>query len=75
MSSGPNDDWLGTGQPTASAVRYSPQRPRFPGIVADARSLGCDRITLYRVLTGEFKHLTGLRRRYAALKSTQATTK
>lgn len=44
---------------------------RFPGIVADARTLGVNRVTLYRVLTGEFSHLAGLRRRYAALKKTQ----
>ena len=41
---------------------------RFPGITADARALGVNRITLYRVLTGEWSHLKGLQRRYAALK-------
>ncbi len=45
---------------------------RFPGIVADARTLGVNRVTLYRVLTGEFAHLAGLRRRYAALKKAGA---
>lgn len=44
---------------------------RFPGIVADARTLGVHRVTLYRVLTGEFTHLPGLRRRYDALKREQ----
>ena len=70
-----SDYWLGCCQPAAAAPRYTPQNPRFPGIVADARALGCNRITLYRVLTGDFTHLSGLRRRYAVLKSTQTTTK
>ena len=42
---------------------------RLPGIVADARALGVNRVTLYRVLTGEFRRLAGLRRRYDALKT------
>lgn len=45
---------------------------RFPGINADARTLGVHRVTLYRVLTGEFKHLKGLRRRYDELKAQSA---
>jgi len=44
----------------------------FPGIVAHARSLGVNRATLYRVLTGEWTHLPGLKRRYEALKSSQS---
>lgn len=45
---------------------------RFPGITEDARTLGVNRATLYRVLTGEFHQLKTLRRRYEALKRTQA---
>ena len=44
---------------------------RFPNIVADARTLGVHRVTLYRTLTGEFR-LPGLLGRYHALKAKQA---
>lgn len=44
---------------------------RFPGLIADARALGVNRTTLYRVLTGEFTHLKGLKARYEALKKQQ----
>lgn len=40
---------------------------RFPGICRDAASLKVDRVTLYRMLTGQW-NLPGLRRRYEKLK-------
>jgi hypothetical protein len=40
---------------------------RFPGICRHAKALGVSRSSLYRVLTGEWKHLTKLRARYDAL--------
>lgn len=43
-------------------------RTRFPGIVEDARTLGCNRNTLYRALTGVW-HLPDLLSRYQALHS------
>ncbi len=48
-----------------------PRRTRFPGICADAKALGVCRITLYRVLRGEYPQLKTLRARYALLKQTQ----
>lgn len=42
---------------------------RFKGICADARTLGVNRITLYKVLNGERPDLPGLRRRYDELKA------
>jgi hypothetical protein len=39
----------------------------FPGIMTDAETLGVDRTTLYRALTGEW-NLPGLRARYQQLK-------
>ncbi len=56
-------------------VRPPRRETRFPGIIADARALGVNRVTLYRVLTGEFTHLAGLRRRYDALKAAQKGAK
>ena len=44
----------------------------FPGIVSDAKALGVNRATLYRVLTGEWTHLAGLKRRYETLKRKEA---
>lgn len=41
-------------------------RTRFPGIVEDAATLGVNRVTLYRTLTGKW-HLPGLLSRYRAL--------
>lgn len=52
--------------------KRQPRVVRFPGINADSRTLGVNRATLYRVLTGEWTHLNGLRRRYDALKAQQA---
>jgi hypothetical protein len=43
-------------------------RTRFPGIGADAKALGVNRVTLYRALTGRYR-LNGLLRRYEHLKS------
>jgi hypothetical protein len=54
-----------------SKRKGKPRIVRFPGIIADARALGVNRATLYRVLTGEWTHLGGLRRRYDALKAQQ----
>jgi hypothetical protein len=60
------------GRPRVHPIKIrKPRLIRFPGICADARALGVDRVTLYRVLSGAFTHLPGLRRRYDALKSTQ----
>ena len=53
---------------TATPQKGTAKKVRFPGIVADAKALGVNRITLYRVLTGEFTHLKGLKRRYLELK-------
>lgn len=47
---------------------------RFPGIVTDAETLGCNYRSLYRVLTGEWK-IPGLKSRYEALKAKQAAEK
>ena len=44
---------------------------QFPGIVADAKALGVNRATLYRMLTGEWAQLQTLRARYDALKAKQ----
>lgn len=49
---------------------YTPQSPRFPGIVAAARRLGVSRVHLYYVLRGDRKS-PGLQRRYEALKGRQ----
>lgn len=60
--------------PATTEKRKSKGQPRvvrFPGIAADARALGVNRTTLYRVLTGEWTHLSGLRNRYVALKVQQ----
>lgn len=40
---------------------------RFPGICRAAAALNVDRVTLYRMLTGQW-NLPGLRRRYESLK-------
>ena len=50
------------------------KRTRYPGITADARSLGVHRTTLYKMLRGTpgFAGLKTLRRRYEALKTRQA---
>jgi len=60
----------GTKHKPKAGDRFTPQSPRFPGIVAAARALGVTRHHLYFVLRGERKS-PGLRRRYDALKSTQ----
>ena len=54
----------------------TPKRTRFPGITADARELGVNRVTLYKMLAGYpgFVGLKTLRKRYNALKSRQATS-
>ena len=60
------------GRPRIHPVKIrQPRLIRFPGICADAQALGVNRITLYRVLTGEFTTLKGLKRRYDALKAEQ----
>ena len=46
---------------------------RFPGIVEDARALGCHRNTLFRALTGQWR-LPGLVGRYKELKRNQRKT-
>lgn len=46
------------------------RRIKFPGIGADAAKLGVNRITLYKVLRGQWKSKT-LLARYRALKATQ----
>ena len=56
---------------TNTKPKSRPRVVRYVGINADARALGVHRVTLYRVLTGEWKHLPGLRRRYEALKRQQ----
>jgi hypothetical protein len=38
----------------------------FPGIIDDAKALGCHRTTLYKVLTGKWR-LPGLMNRYLKL--------
>lgn len=50
------------------------QRIRFPGITADARTLGVHRVTLYKMLSGYpgFSGLKTLRKRYDTLKRRQA---
>lgn len=42
---------------------------RFPGITADAKTLGVNRTTLYRMLSGQqpWANLKNLRRRYEEL--------
>jgi len=63
------------------AETYERRKPKprgatlHPGIVGDARTLGCSRVTLYRMLTGEWKQLRTLRRRYDELKRQQAAEK
>lgn len=49
---------------------------RFPGITADARELGVNRVTLYKMLAGYpgFAGLKTLRKRYTTLKRRQATS-
>ena len=51
-------------------------RTRFPGITADARELGVNRVTLYKMLAGYpgFAELKTLRKRYTTLKRRQATS-
>ena len=48
---------------------FTPQRPRFPGIVRDSQILGVSRIHLYFVLTGVRK--SPLLNRYRALKQSE----
>ena len=43
--------------------------------MADAKTLGVNRATLFRVLTGEWAQLKGLRARYDALKLSQDSGK
>jgi hypothetical protein len=47
------------------------KRTRFPGITADARKLGVNRATLFKMLRGYpgFANLKTLRRRYDALQT------
>jgi hypothetical protein len=52
----------------ATNTKSKPRPPiRFHGITRHALTLGVNRTTLYRVLTGEWKQLKTLRRRYDAL--------
>lgn len=50
------------------------KRTRYPGITADAKSLGVHRTTLWKMLSGKpgFSGLKTLRRRYEALKELSA---
>ena len=53
---------------------YSQRRKAIPDIVADARTLGVSRVTLWRLLhgkTGQFQ-LKTLRRRYDELQAAKA---
>lgn len=52
---------------TAANKAHKPARVKFPGICADAATLGVSRIHLWLVLTGARRSLT-LTRRYQALK-------
>lgn len=55
--------------------RPTPRRScRFPGITADARTLGVHRATLFKMLSGYpgFAELKSLRRRYEALTKQRA---
>lgn len=54
------------GKPKGSSVK-------FPGVVEDAKTLGVNRITLYRTLVGApgFNGLKTLRRRYDELLATK----
>lgn len=56
---------------------HARKRTRFPGITADARALGVNRATLYKMLVGYpgFAELRGLRRRYDALSARVPATK
>ena len=58
------------------AYAIAAHRTRFPGITADARELGVNRVTLYKMLAGYpgFAGLKTLRKRYTALKRQQATS-
>ena len=58
------------GKPAKRTLRRGPTK--FPGIVKDAKALGVNRATLYRVLTGEWAQLRSLRARYESLKSKSA---
>jgi len=49
------------------ARKGTPRKVRFVGITSDAKALKVNRVTLYRVLTGEW-NLPGLRSRYEKLK-------
>ena len=46
------------------------RKVRFKGITADAKTLGVNRVTLWRVLNGDWT-LHGLRRRYDDLQTTK----
>jgi hypothetical protein len=48
-------------------LNWTPRKPRFPGITADARALGVTRVHLYLVLRGD-RPSPGLLRRYKELK-------
>ena len=55
----------------ATNTAKKPRRQvRFPGIITDAETLGVNRVTLYRILTGQWQ-LKSLRARYDALKQQQ----
>jgi DNA-binding phage protein len=62
-------------QATRTKKRMATQtkRTRFPGITADARELGVNRVTLYKMLAGYpgFAELKTLRKRYTTLKRRQ----
>jgi len=51
------------------------KRIRYPGIVGDARKLGVNRVTLYKMLRGYhgFAGLKTLRHRYNALKAREVS--
>ena len=50
--------------PTKTRKRKNRGDTLHPGICRHARLLGVNRVTLYRVLVGEWTHLSGLRARY-----------
>jgi hypothetical protein len=52
---------------TSDKVKTEKTRTRFPGITEDAKKLGVNRVTLWRVATGRWKSRS-LMRRYRQLK-------
>lgn len=59
------------GSTKGGLVKGRPGRPsRWPDICADAETLGVNRVTLYRALTGKW-NLPGLVQRYEELQRTK----